>query len=140
MHAIVSGADPSRKNFEIIKTAIYEDAARKGAEPPAAAGVMFISGSSSVLPENVLSGGTIDMTPVVYVHDVNTTFYEGSCGSGTTAACAAMSLGCDDGDYVYDVRQPKGTIRCTCVVRDGEAKEIYIEGPVIISEEASITI
>ncbi len=41
-------------------------------------GVMFYDTARNVL------------TPVVYVKDVDTTYFEGSCGSGSTAVAAAF--------------------------------------------------
>lgn len=141
VHVIVRNLEPTSENFRIIKDHILKNS---GDVP--ALGVMFVDNEpsadaaaafddprthSTIIP-------TITMTPVVYVRDVDSTFFEGSCGSGTTALCAALSKNKSDGSYVCHVRQPKGTITCTCEVKTGRIDSIYIEGPVSISEEYEI--
>ena len=136
-HVIAYETEPTADNFNAIQNALFNWTAEKNqtgdhssALPPAA-GVMFVE-SHTCRP---FPADTIVMTPVVYVTEVDTTYFEGSCGSGTTALCAALSEGRSDGTYIYDVIQPKGTIRCSCIVRNGSVKDVFIEGPVSISRE-----
>ena len=144
VHVIVRSLEPTSENFRIIKDHIL-----KNSSDVPALGVMFVddkprtysdpaSGVASVFDDSQTHSQnipTITMTPVVYVRDVDSTFFEGSCGSGTTALCASLSKNKDDGSYVCRVRQPRGTITCTCKIKDGQVDSIYIEGSVSISEE-----
>ncbi|MBR4861836.1 MAG: hypothetical protein IKU09_06520 [Firmicutes bacterium] len=112
LHIIVEDLPPSKEVFDLLKDRVYEQL-----NPPAM-GVMFWNTEEKKL------------TPVVYVKEVDTTYFEGSCGSGTTAMAAAFSLGREDGTYSWSIPQPEGTIDATAVVKDGRAAEIYIDSPV----------
>lgn len=89
---------------------------------PPATGVMF------------LNTKTLELTPVVYVRDVDTTYFEGSCGSGSTATAVALSYLKPDGEYSYDLKQPAGTITATPVMKSGKVEKVFIEGPVEMGE------
>lgn len=89
---------------------------------PPALGVMFWDSTENRL------------TPVVYVKDVETTYFEGSCGSGTTACAAAFSMGKPDGVYSWSIPQPAGVIDVTAEVKDGRARAIYIDSEVKTGE------
>jgi diaminopimelate epimerase len=80
------------------------------------------------------------LTPVVFVKEVDTVYFEGSCGSGTTALAAAFSMGREDGTYSWSVPQPAGTIDVTAVVKDGRAVEISIDSPVELGLTQSVEI
>ena len=112
LHVIVEDLPAEKEIFDLLKDRVYEQL-----DPPAM-GVMFWDTETKKL------------TPVVYVKDVDTTYFEGSCGSGTTAMAAAFSMGREDGTYSWSIPQPEGTIDTTAVVKDGRAVEIYIESPV----------
>lgn len=137
LHVITSGIEPVRENFNAIKEAVFSSFSGSSGKDLPAVGVMFTGETVSEDPAADTNKDVIPirMTPVVYVTEVDTTYFEGSCGSGTTALCAALSEGRSDGTYIYDIRQPKGTIRCSCTVRNGSIKDIFIEGPVSISRE-----
>jgi hypothetical protein len=150
-HLIVSGIDPTPDNFDAIKNAylllIKEHI--KDAPLPPAIGIMFIGKDDPVCdlffidedkPALSPEIKPVFITPVVYVSAVDTTYFEGSCGSGTTALCTALSTGRPDGTYTYDVHQPRGTIRCSCTVRSGSVTDVCIEGPVSISREYEISV
>ena len=126
MHVIAGGIEPSLENFNAIKDKVME------AFNPPAMGVMFVDDTART--------EQIKMTPVVYVDKVKSTFFEGSCGSGSTALGAVMSRGKPDGTYVYDIHQPKGDIRTTAEIRNGALTAIYIEGAGELSEEKYIEI
>jgi hypothetical protein len=114
---------------------------------PPALGVMY------------LNTETHELTPVVYVPDINTTCIEGSCGSGS--ASTAYYLATRDANkeqtsnhtqedanpeqasnhtYEYEIKQPAGTIHASCVITNGEPSALYIEGPVDLSDPEFITI
>ena len=67
------------------------------------------------------------ITPVVYVKDVDTTYFEGSCGSGTTACAAAFGLEKGEGIHHFVFPQPAGTIEATAVIAGGGAEKGYVE-------------
>ena len=116
VHLIAENIEYTEENFQIIKQAVIDQF-----DPPAL-GIMY------------LNTETLDMTPVVYVKDVDSTYVEGSCASGSTAAAVYLSQGLDDGEYVYDLKQPTGTITTTAVIKEGKPANILIEGPVEISD------
>lgn len=105
-----------KRIFDRIRGQIY-----RTMDPPAL-GVMFWDSAENRL------------TPVVYVKDVETTYFEGSCGSGTTACAAAFSMGKPDGVYSWSIPQPAGVIDVTAEVKDGRARAIYIDGEVKTGE------
>lgn len=122
LHVIVKDLPAEKEIFDLLKDRVYEQL-----DPPAM-GVMFWDTEAKRL------------TPVVYVKDVDTTYFEGSCGSGTTALAAAFSLGREDGTYSWSVPQPAGTIDVTALVKDGRAAEIYIDSPVELSLQKTVEI
>ena len=114
LHVIVEDLPPEEEIFKLLRDRVYEQL-----NPPAM-GVMFWDTKEKKL------------TPVVYVKDVDTVYWEGSCGSGTTAMAAAFAMGREDGTYSWSFPQPEGTIDASAVVKDGHAVEIYIDSPVEI--------
>lgn len=102
--------------FGKIRSEVY-----RTMDPPAL-GVMFWDSTEKKL------------TPVVYVKDVETVYFEGSCGSGTTACAAAFSMGKPDGTYSWSIPQPAGIIDVTAEVKDGRAQAIYIDSQVKLGE------
>ncbi|MDO5564704.1 MAG: hypothetical protein Q4F88_05705 [Eubacteriales bacterium] len=116
MHTILYDVDGSKDNFDLVKNYI------NSIFNPEAMGVMFYNTK------------TKDLTPVVYVRDVDTTYFEGSCGSGSTACAIAFSLDKKDGSYTYSLRQPAGVIDASVDVENGQIKNVYIEGVVTLSD------
>jgi diaminopimelate epimerase len=74
------------------------------------------------------------MIPVVYVRDVDTTYFEGSCGSGTTACAAAFGTIMGDGTHNFSFPQPAGTIDSTIEIYKGKIQTVTIEGIVTYKE------
>ena len=122
MHIVVRDMAPTLEHFNEIK-----DLVDKKFDPPAM-GVMFFNTTAGTL------------TPVVYVKEVNTTYFEGSCGSGTTAVAAAFSADEPDGSYRFTLPQPAGTITATVDKVQGEVKAVYIEGTVSLSEVMEVEV
>lgn len=114
-HVILKNIDLDMNLFEKIR-----DDVNQKFNPPAM-GVMFFSEESSKLD------------PIVYVKDIDTTYHEGSCGSGTTALSCALGLEKGEGTHQFTVIQPAGTIDSSVVIEDGKVKEVFIEGPVSLS-------
>ena len=122
LHIVVKDIDPTLDHFNRIKDLISKDC-----DPPAF-GVMFYDTATSIL------------TPVVYVKDVNTTYFEGSCGSGTTAVAAAFSAEEPEGTFHFTLPQPAGTITATVEKTRNRILAVYIEGPVTLSEVMEVEI
>ena len=130
LHVILCGVPASKKNFEIIKDCIMAKF-----NPPAM-GVMFCDGEMKKEGDSLIC----QMTPVVYVKDVDTTYFEGSCGSGTTACAAAFGLKHGDGIHHFVFPQPAGTIESTAHISGGRIEKIFIEGKVELSPEMEVEI
>ena len=122
LHLFLPNITASAENFDKIKEFIY-----KGQNPPAV-GVMFFDTESGKL------------TPVVYVKSVNSTYFEGSCASGTTACATALASEMPDGTHKFEFPQPGGTIQASAIVASGKVKDVYIEGPVEIDEPRVVTV
>lgn len=124
MHAVVTDVEASDGNFVRAKDYIND----KYAAP--AMGVMFFDSEKNFL------------TPVVYVRDVDTTYFEGSCGTGSTAVAAAFTTEEKAGIFQFELIQPAGTIIATIEKAHGEIKNIYIQGPIVLHDvqEAAIDV
>lgn len=130
MHLIIRGIEATEKNFEAIRDFIMAKF-----NPPAM-GVMFCDGEMKKEGDSLIC----QMTPVVYVKDVDTTYFEGSCGSGTTACSAAFGLKHGDGIHHFVFPQPAGTIESTAHISEGRIEKIFIEGKVELSPEMEVEI
>ena len=122
MHAVVTDVEASDANFVLAK-----DYVNKKYAPPAM-GVMFFDSEKNFL------------TPVVYVRDVDTTYFEGSCGTGSTAVAAAFTANEVSGTFQFELVQPAGTIIATIEKAHGEIKNIYIQGPIVLHDVQEISI
>ena len=79
------------------------------------------------------------MTPVVYVRDTDTLYYESSCASGTAAAAAVLSRD-REGESVFVLRQPGGTLTARALRREGELRALSVEGPVTLSAAETVSV
>lgn len=122
MHLVVHGTEATKENFDRIK-----DIINAKYDPPAM-GVMFYDDAKQYL------------TPVVYVKDVDTTYFEGSCASGSTAVAIAFSHSMEDGRHEFRLRQPAGTVTATVDIQGGKLRAVYIEGPVEISDTINVEV
>lgn len=122
IHFILKDITASAENFEKIKQFVYADS-----NPPAF-GAMFYDTATGKL------------TPVVYVKDVDSTYFEGSCASGTASCAIAFGSEKPDGDYRFSFPQPAGTIDASVEVRNGRVQTAYIEGPVEIDEPIEVEV
>jgi len=111
-HLVITGVEPEAEIFDRIKSYFY------GKVSPGmdAFGVMFINEEKNL------------MSPVVYVRDVDTTYFEGSCASGTAAASVAKAVSEDDGTYEYVFTQPDGTLISAVTKEDGSITEVKLGG------------
>ena len=122
LHFIIPDVPATPGNFQRVKDFVY------GRLNPPAMGAMFYDTKKKTL------------TPVVYVKDVDSTYFEGSCASGTAACAVALSGENPDGDYIFTFPQPAGTIDASAEVRGGNVQAVYIEGAVEISEPVTVEI
>ncbi|MCQ2550840.1 MAG: hypothetical protein MJ146_01430 [Clostridia bacterium] len=122
IHVVFQDREASEDEFLRIKEYI------NGKFNPPAMGVMFYNPATEVL------------VPIVYVKDVDSTYWEGSCGSGSTAVAIALSSSKEDGDYSYQLKQPAGTITASCHKEDGKIKDVFIEGVVDISDMLTVEV
>ena len=130
LHLVLRGVPATKENFKVIKDCIMAKF-----NPPAM-GVMFCDGEMKKEGDSLIC----QMTPVVYVKDVDTTYFEGSCGSGTTACAAAFGLKHGDGIHHFVFPQPAGTIESTAHISGGRIEKIFIEGKVELSPEMEVEI
>ena len=123
-HLVIKGEEPDADKFARIKDYFYKEI-----DPDMDAfGVMFINEKKDL------------MSPVVYVRDVDTTYFEGSCASGTAAASVAKSVGEPDGTYEYVFRQPDGTLNSAVAKQDGKFTEVKLGGIIEMTDVLSVEI
>jgi len=122
LHLIIPDIPANIENFERVKKFVYDRF-----NPPAM-GAMFYDTKNETL------------APVVYVKDVDSTYFEGSCASGTASCAIAFGSEKPDGDYTFTFPQPAGTIDASVEVRNGKVQTAYIEGPVEINEPVEVTV
>lgn len=129
IHVVYTDQDATEEKFLEVKNYINEKF-----NPPAM-GVMFYH------PK------TEELTPIVYVKDVDSTYWEGSCGSGSTAVAIAMTAAkiengeADTGaEYKYYLKQPAGTIIASAKIENGKVGDVFIEGPVPISDLLTVDV
>ena len=130
-HLVLKDVKPSREIFEEIKSIFYpKDQTGSGDHLKnfPAFGVMFIDTKSET------------MTPVVYVHEVDTTYFEGSCASGTTAAAFAEAQRLPDGAHRLTFREPAGTLYTEVKKESGSVTEIWLNGLIELSDVITVEI
>ena len=80
------------------------------------------------------------MIPAVYVRDTDTLYWENSCGSGSAAVAAALACTTHKNVACY-MKQPGGTLAIAAKVGEqGELQQIFIGGPVKLSQVRKATI
>ena len=122
IHVVFTDQEASEEKFLEIKQYINDKF------NPAAMGVMFYDPAKE------------ELIPIVYVKDVDSTYWEGSCGSGSTAVAIAMTSVKPDGEYRYQLKQPAGTITASAIKEGGQVKDVFIEGSVPISDMLSVEV
>lgn len=120
MHLVTTNKKADPNTFQRLKNRLMNEL-----DPPAL-GVMFYDKDTS------------ELTPVVYVADVDSTYFEGSCASGTVAVAAAMTQDMEDCDEIFTIKQPKGTLITEIKKRQNKIFSVSIEGPVIIDDEVTL--
>lgn len=120
LHLVTTDKEPDPAVFEDLKEDLLQ------AYAPPALGVMFFR------PEDCR------LTPVVYVADVQTTYFEGSCASGSVAVTAAITHAFPPGTYSYTIRQPQGELTASIQKGQSQIDSVSIEGPVAVEEQTTI--
>lgn len=123
-HMIVENVAPSYETFENLRDYIYENVS---SDIPAF-GVMFCDTSNRL------------MTPVVYVKEADTTYFEGSCASGAVAASFAFSGSLGDGTHDFTFEQPEGTLITQVTRKNGRIENISLSGPVKLSQKMTVEV
>lgn len=117
-HLILTDIAPMKDTFEMLCDFIYENY-----DPDLPAfGVMFCDTVNQM------------MTPVVYVKDVDTTYFEGSCASGTVAAAYALALTQENGEHRLELQQPGGTLSTTTIKKENRIEKISLSGIITLSD------
>lgn len=128
-HLVIHDVEPSPETFASIKSFFYSPEREKGVPGDfPALGVMFIDTKRD------------RMTPVVYVHDVDTTYFEGSCASGTTAAAFVEGLDLPDGVHRMTFREPAGTLYTEVTKEGGKTTGVRLNGLVELSDVITVEI
>lgn len=119
-HVIAENISATEENFEKFKKAVYQNYDIE------ALGVMFFDRQKEYI------------TPVVYVKDTDTTFFESSCGSGTLATVSYLGKDLENGHLKYNINQPGGTIESEIYKENSKIKKITIGGVVKLSSKIEI--
>ena len=120
LHVIAVEMPATEKSFEGIKEEVL-----KIYDPPAL-GVMFFQEEKQF------------MTPVVWVKDINSTFFEGSCGSGSVALACALTDPIESGHHRFTIHQPKGDLMVEIHKDQGRITGLLLDGKVELSEPMEI--
>lgn len=80
------------------------------------------------------------LTPVVWVRDVESIYFEGSCASGSVATAAVISKKFNDGIYTFILPQPKGILEITITKERGSIKNVYLQGEVELGNPQQVKI
>lgn len=80
------------------------------------------------------------ITPVVWVRDINSIYFEGSCASGSVATAAVLCKNYKDGIYTFKLPQPKGILEITITKEDGSIKKACLQGEIEIDNPFQVTI
>lgn len=101
-----------------------------------AAGTIFIH---RIVPaeENAFD---VDMTPVVWVRETDSTVWESSCGSGSLASGVWATQDIADAECAVRVHQPGGILKIVLKKEGGEIKEAFLGGPVTLEPTVERTV
>ncbi len=123
-HLVLTGVTADKPLTDRILSWFYRDLAM---DPPAF-GMMFLEEDREHL------------VPVVYVRDVDTVYFEGSCASGSVACGCALAMSEDpakggEGSSAYTFCQPAGELAVSVTKKEGEIVRILLDGSVEVMEE-----
>ncbi|WP_027955538.1 diaminopimelate epimerase [Halobacillus kuroshimensis] len=72
---------------------------------------------------------THELSPLIYIPDLDSSVWERGCGSGTASLGAYLAWK-HNKDIVSEIKQPGGTITVACHHEEGERTKLTIEGTV----------
>ncbi len=121
-HLILTDIPADQNIFNSIKEIIMKTI------NPSALGVMFYNSTTN------------SMTPIVYVRDIDTTYWEGSCASGTTALCIYLSKNYSEGKYTYSISQPDGKLIAHIEKSNNKIRKLSIDGIVSLGEVQTVIV
>lgn len=78
------------------------------------------------------------LTPVVWVRDINSIYFEGSCASGSVATAAVLCRDFDDGVYTFTLPQPEGILEITIIKENETIKNTYLQGQVNLGDPIQV--
>jgi diaminopimelate epimerase len=81
-----------------------------------------------------------NLIPVVWVRDINSTFFEGSCGSGSVATATVLSENFKDGNYTFTLPQPRGTLEINIIKENNIIVKAILQGKVELDEVTQVEI
>lgn len=122
IHAVVFDKNPDINNFHSIREEILSHF-----DSPAI-GVMYYNTENKFI------------TPIVWVKEIQSTYFEGSCGSGSVAVAVVLSSLLKNGMASFTFPQPEGTLEITLEKDSFSIKKIYLSGYVEISDIMEIII
>lgn len=135
--AVIRGT--ARDEMEALFCYLRDEVYRMSDRDLPAFGIMFYDPADTLL------------TPIVYVRDVDTIYFEGSCASGSSAAAYALAAGAAGDDsaqgrdqeslsMTYTFRQPAGTLSVEVRQAGGKVEAVELMGDISISEIKSLEI
>jgi len=122
VHVVAEGIAPSLAAFNRIKSIVL-----KMHDTPAI-GVMFYDKKRDFL------------TPVVWVRDVDSTYFEGSCGSGSVAVASVLAETLNDGCHTFKLEQPAGSLEIIIIKEKGLVKNAFLQGQVELNPPITVSI
>lgn len=120
VHVVVFNLQPTIENFTWIKSEVLAQY-----DPPGI-GVMFYDTIKKSL------------TPVVWVRDIDSTFFEGSCGSGSVATAAVLAEDTDNGNLVFKLPQPGGILEINIIKENGLIIKAFLQGEISLGVPVEI--
>ncbi len=78
------------------------------------------------------------LTPVVWVRDINSIYFEGSCASGSVATAAVLSRNFGDGIHTFILPQPEGILEITIMKENGSINKAYLQGNVTLGDPIQV--
>ncbi len=119
LHLVLENHAPDLTLFHKIKTSILCQST------PHAFGVMFLENHHKKL------------TPIVHVPQLDATYVEGSCASGSLACACVL---CKKEQETFTFVQPKGSLSCSIWKKETKILRATVEGTVFLSPTKNISL
>lgn len=122
MHIVLKDISADERTFDRIKDFIIDN------YNPLALGVMFYDTKFK------------SFVPAVFVREVDTVIFEGSCASGAVAVSHTLCQNKADGTYHFHLLQPADALDVTVEKEDGVIRTISVEGNVRLFDPVTVAI